>query len=65
MPSELSRETARIYSEMYEEGIEPLRWPHRFPKLRSRSDWLGVVALVLLWVTFVVVPVVLAIAWVT
>jgi len=66
VPSEFARDTGRIYSEMYEEGIEPFRWPHemsarRFPPLESRAAWRNFAILMLLGIAIVVIPIVYAI----
>ncbi len=66
MPSEFSRETALIYSEMYEEGIEPFRCPHRMgarriPPLESRAAWRNFGILMLLGIAIVVIPIVYAV----
>jgi hypothetical protein len=52
----LRQETRRVYSEMYQEGIEPFRWPVRFPNLESRAAWRNFVILFLVGAVLVLVP---------
>jgi len=61
VPSEFARDTARIYSEMYEEGIEPMRPYIRMPPIRGRAAWRNFALLMLVGIVIVVLPIAYAI----
>jgi len=62
VPSDFAHETARIYSEMYEEGVEPMRPYIRMSPIRGRAAWRNFAILMLVGIVIVVLTIAYAIS---